>query len=125
MARRTQKQEQRDPNMVARGSDRHASMLLLRKADEHDDQELVIDGWTLADLTRYGPSATTRFLKRILVQKVNELKSEIPVMQSDDPLAPNYALPMWNPDRPVDQVVPNEDEILAAVEVLKKAGVIT
>lgn len=94
---RSKKQEQRG-DYVPHGSDRHASMLMLRKAEKHDDQDLVIDGWTLADLTAYGPNATDRFLKNVLAGKVKELNAAPETPQSEDPFAPNYAPPMFDPD---------------------------
>lgn len=81
---------------VARGSDEHAAMLGLRKATEIDG-EFVIEGWALDDITNFPPTATPEWLKRTLQQKVNELISPVPVMQSSDPRKPGYAPTMWDP----------------------------
>ncbi len=80
---------------VKHGSDQHASLLGLKKAEEGDAP--TFEGWALADITLWGPAATDTFLLNILKGKVSELKSETPKMQSDDPLAPNYAPPLWEP----------------------------
>jgi hypothetical protein len=80
---------------VKPGSDQHAALLGLRKADE--DDALVCEGWTLADLTTWGPNATEMFLRNILRSKVSELTSPPPTVQSADPMKPGYAPPMWQP----------------------------
>jgi len=85
----------RNPDYVEHGSDQHASLLGLRKAEKDDEPQL--DGWALYDITMWGPVATDKFLMQMLRQKVNELKSKSPVMQSTDPRAPHYAPPMWRP----------------------------
>jgi len=84
-----------NPDYVAHGSDRHAAHLGLVKAAKEDVPQM--DGWALADITMWGPSATPEFLMQILKQKINELTIAPIVPQSDDPLAPNYAPPMWTP----------------------------
>lgn len=89
---------------IAHGSDGHAAFLGLVKAEEDDEPQR--DGWTLADITLWGPSVTAEYLKRILAQKVSELTTLPPEVQSDDPLAPNYAPTMWVPsDTPVSGMV--------------------
>lgn len=80
---------------IKHGSDRHAAFLGLVKAQKDDEPQQ--DGWALADITMYGPSARPEYLRRVLAQKVSELTTLPPEMQSDDPLAPNYAPPMWMP----------------------------
>jgi hypothetical protein len=80
---------------VEHGSDQHAALLGLRKAEE--DDTLVYQGWTLADVTTWGPTATPLFLKNILRSKVSELTTPPPVVQSVDPMKPGYAPPMWQP----------------------------
>lgn len=68
----------------------------LRKAEEGDEPQL--EGWTLADLTAFGPSARPEYKREVLRQKVSSLLSgPAPVPQSDDPLAPNYAPPIIDP----------------------------
>ena len=90
---------------VLHGSDEHAAHLGLRKATE-EDGDYVIEGWTLDDITNYPPSVTPVYIKRILRQKVNNLISPVPVMQSRDPREPHYAPPMWDPStsRPFRQI---------------------
>ena len=85
----------RNPDYVEHGSDRHAGLLGLRKAEKDDEPQL--DGWALEDMTMWGPTATDKFLMLMLRQKVNELKSKPPKMQSEDPFAPAYAPPIWRP----------------------------
>ena len=82
---------------VERGSDEHAGLLGLRKATE--DDTVTVDGWTFEDITQYGPTASVEFLKISLRQKVSELTSDLPEVQSVDPRAPHYAPPMWRPER--------------------------
>lgn len=89
---------------IEHGSDRHAAFLGLVKAKEDDEPQQ--DGWALADITMYGPSARPEYLRRVLAQKVSELTTLPPEMQSDDPLAPHYAPPMWMPsEEPVSGMV--------------------
>lgn len=77
---------------VEPGSDRHAAMLGLKKADEYDNP--TQDGWALQDVTAYGPAARPEFLAQTLRQKVSELTSGPYKPQSEDPFAPNYAPPL-------------------------------
>ena len=90
------------PDYVERGSDQHAAMLGLIRAEE--DEQFQVDGWTLEDITKYGPSATTEYLTRVLRQQVNELTSEIPATQSVDPRKPNFAPVMFDGKRPFWQI---------------------
>jgi hypothetical protein len=85
----------RNPDYVEHGSDRHAGLLGLRKAQKDDEPQL--DGWALADMTMWGPTATDKFLMQMLRQKVNELNSKAPTVQSEDPFKPHYAPPIWRP----------------------------
>ena len=79
------------PDYIRRGSPEHAAFLGLIE-DESSET-----GYRLADTTQFGPQVTDRYLYEVLRQKVSELHSETPPIQSDDPLAPNYAPPMWQP----------------------------
>jgi len=98
------KKQPTNPDYIAHGSDRHAAFLGLVKAEEGDEPQQ--DGWTLADITMYGPSARPEYLKRVLAQKVSELTTLPPETQSENPLAPNFAPPMWVPsDEPVSGMV--------------------
>lgn len=83
------------PDYVEHGSDRHAALLGLRKAEEGDEPQL--EGWTLIDLTAFGPAARPEYKREVLRQKVSSLTSDAPAVQSDDPLAPGYAPPLWMP----------------------------
>ena len=81
---------------VQHGTEQHALLIGLRKAE--DGEELVVDGWTLADRTAWGPQATESYIKEVLRQKVAEVRAgKPPASQSDDPLEPNYAPPIWKP----------------------------
>lgn len=80
---------------VPHGSDEHAGLLGLVKAAKDDVPQL--DGWALADMTMYGPNATDKFLAQVLRQKVSELTSKAPEVQSENPMAPHYAPPIWKP----------------------------
>jgi hypothetical protein len=80
---------------VEHGSDQHAAMLGLKKAEDHDVPQ--VDGWALQDPTQFGPAARPEFIEQFLRQRVSELTTLPPVMQSVDPLAPNYAPPLWQP----------------------------
>jgi len=80
---------------IPHGSDAHAALLGLKKAEEHDVPQH--DGWALQDVTQYGPAARPEFLEQVLRQKINELTISLPKMQSNDPFAPHYAPPLWQP----------------------------
>lgn len=111
------------PDFVEFGSERHAALLRLRKATKDDDQELVIGGYTLANIAEYGPNATTRFLKTILMQRINELNSTPEIPQSEDRSKPNYAPPMFDPDELANEQV-SQSELQQAFETLKRAGLV-
>lgn len=68
---------------IAHGSPEHAELLGIRKATE--DDEPVVDGWALVNLTEFGPNATASFLKNVLRQKVSELKAGTPVVPANSP----------------------------------------
>jgi len=89
------------PDYVERGSDRHAAMLGLKKAVDGD---IAADGWTLEDITQFGPQATDKFLETYLRQRVNELTSKIPPVQSENPFEPNFAPVMWRKGNPLAQL---------------------
>ncbi|NIV38677.1 MAG: hypothetical protein GWN58_57445 [Anaerolineae bacterium] len=89
---------EKNPDHIAFGSDEHAAILGLKKAGKDDDP--VLDDWALVDITAWGPEAMAddkAYLREILRQKVSNLTSEPPKMQSDDPLEPHYAPPMLIP----------------------------
>ena len=90
---------------VPHGSEQHAELIGLRKAE--DGEELQLDGWTLADRTAWGPQATESYIKEVLRQKVVEWKKGAPPKpQSEDPFAPNYMPPIWKPsEEPVTGIV--------------------
>ena len=97
MATRKNEEVGAQTDFIKHGSPEHAAILGLRKATEKDD--IKLDGWTLIDMTAFGPQATEAYLKEVLRQKVSELKSGAPgEPQSVDPRKPNYHPPMWNPD---------------------------
>lgn len=79
------------PWYVKQGSERHAHLLDLVRDDSSDK------GWKLSDPTVWGPMANSEFLTLILDQKINELTSSAPQMQSVSPLSPNFAIPLWVP----------------------------
>jgi hypothetical protein len=79
----------RNPDYVEHGSERQASMLGLRKAEDED--ELAYQGWTIVDVASFPPSTTQTWLQAYLRSKVNELLSEGPKYQSTDPRKPFYA----------------------------------
>jgi len=76
---------------VERGSDQHAAFLGLRKADS--DDENTRDGWALMDPFQFGFNAD--FQAEVLRQRVGDLTSEMPTLQSDSRRDPFYAPKMW------------------------------
>jgi len=104
------------PDYIAHGSEKHVAFLGLREATPEETaraekQEaqgeigLAYQGYVLQDITAFGVTAKAEMLKAILMQKVHQLKPP-PAPQSDDPLAPNYAPPLWVPSGiPVSGVV--------------------
>lgn len=90
------KNKSTSPDYIEPSSDRHAEHIGLRKADKADEPQ--IEGWALIDLTAFGPLARPEFLREVLRGKVSTLRSGgAPPVQSDDPLLPNYAPPLWRP----------------------------
>lgn len=98
MAKRKTTKQVRKPgpagnwDYVKPGSDRHAGLLGLRKATDED--ELQHGGWTLQDINMWGPEAKDRFIMNDIRSRVNELTSEPPEIQSEDPGMPGYAPPL-------------------------------
>lgn len=90
----------KDPNFIKHGSDQHAMILGLRKATAED--KYVHEGWTLQDITAFGPATRPEFLEATLVQRVNELKKPPSMPQSINPRKPNYAPAMWTPPEPAE-----------------------
>jgi hypothetical protein len=89
------------PDYVERGSAGHAALLGLKRAT---DEQLVENGWTLEDVTIFGPHVTQDYLKTILRQKVNELTAPMPIIQSTDPRKPGFAPTIWTPDNPLSRI---------------------
>jgi hypothetical protein len=78
------------------GSDQHAAMIGLRKADKED--LIQFHGWTLADQTVFGPGVLESYVREVLRQKVVTLEAGAPpAPQTTDPSAPGFAVPMWVP----------------------------
>jgi hypothetical protein len=82
--------------IIKHGTDEHAALLGLRKAAPED--KLVLSGWTLLDMTAYGPQTTESYLTEVLRQKVSELKAGPPKHQGD-PNKAGYLPPMFNPEQ--------------------------
>ena len=83
-------------NYVEHGSERHATLLGLRKATKEDS--VVYEGWTLVDINAFGTNVSSAYLQETLRQRVAELSHAPQPKQSDDPYAANYAPEMWKPD---------------------------
>jgi hypothetical protein len=91
---------------IAHGSDEHAQWLGIRKATKGDDPDLVIEGWTLVDISPYGVTGWQKDTKRaLLAQKVSEFLTPPPEVQSEDRTAPGYAPTMWAPREPDESPV--------------------
>jgi hypothetical protein len=73
---------------IAFGSQEHANLLGLRKAEQGDTP--VWKTWTLVDITMWGPNVTELFLLNQLKQRVNEFE------HAPDP-KPEGAPPRWEP----------------------------
>ena len=80
---------------IKHGSDRHATFMGLVFAEK--DDPFGYEGWKLVDRTIFGPNARPEFLTEVLRQKVSNLTSPIPTIQSDDPRKPHYAPKMIVP----------------------------
>ena len=87
---------------VERGSDRHAAMLGLKKAEDFDKPQL--NDWALEDIVSHGPTVNSEYLEQVLRQKVSELSTIIPITQSVDSLAPNFAPTLWQPGHRLAQI---------------------
>lgn len=91
---------------IEHGSDKHASFLGLRLAEEGDRESMIVTDkqkrrWVLVDMTMFGPAATEAYLREVCRQKVAELEAGSPTeLQSTDPRKPNFAPPMWQPPEP-------------------------
>ncbi len=82
---------------VEHGSDQHAGLLGLRKAAKSEKPQ--VEGWTFEDITQFGSSASVEYLAVALSQRVKELTTPLPKMQSVDPRKPHFAPTMWDPRR--------------------------
>lgn len=99
-----------DPNQtdyVRYGSETHAQLLGLIpitvvEAEKRKKIGLPESPWELLDITKYGVSATDRYLETILLQKVSELNTPPVNVQSEYPLDAGYAKPLWIPADSVD-----------------------
>jgi len=78
---------------VERGSERHAGMLGLRKAEKGD--ELQVNGWAFQDGMQFDFGFDPAYHREILRQRASDLTAPVPTMQSDDPRKPHYAQKMW------------------------------
>lgn len=92
---------------IEHGSDEHASFLGLRIWEKGDPESIKVTSkkdptkaWILSDMTMFGPAATEAYLREVCRQKVAELEAGMPIIQSVDPHAPNYAEPLWVPPEP-------------------------
>jgi hypothetical protein len=92
MATKRNTSERDGTRVVKHGSDEHAALLGLKKADKDDG--LQIDGWTLVDVTAFGPQATENYIREVLRQKVSELKAGPPEVP---PNAPEIWWPVDDP----------------------------
>jgi len=94
--RDSQGRQQTQYDAVAFGSETHARLLGLRK--EVDGDPFTHEGWALENPTQYGASAEPWFIKQKLAERVSELTTPMPVLQSEDRWEDNYAPPMFDPD---------------------------
>lgn len=86
----------KQPDFIEFGSAEHAAFLGIKKANKDDPYQC--EGWTLVDITSYGPAARPEFLQAVLQQKVNEWKTK--------PQVPDRAPGLWTPtDAPVMGIV--------------------
>lgn len=93
---------EKQTDFVEHGSDQHAALLGLKKATNGDKPQL--DGWTLEDITSWGPAATPEYLEQTLRQKVNELTAKMPKTQSRDPREAHFAPVLWRPGQPFSRI---------------------
>ena len=80
---------------VAWGSEAHLELLGIRPV--RDDDDIVHEGYALMDVTQFGPLATERYIRAVLVSRVSMLKQQPPRIQSEDRTKPGYAPPMVIP----------------------------
>lgn len=93
----------KNKDYIKPGSDAHKQLLGLREATDGD--EITCEGadgtvYALQDITQFGPSATRDYLHDVLRQKVRVIDAgDKPfVIQSEKPMEPGYAPPLWVPD---------------------------
>lgn len=90
-------------DFIEHGSEDHAGILGLEPCDKNDStpykrQDKQGCWWRLADPYGYaGIGAEPEYIQEVLRQKISELDSSMPEIQSDDPFAPGYAPPMYVP----------------------------
>ena len=87
--------EPKQRDYIPHGSEQHAQLLGIRKAEEGDSP--TFKGYALVDMTTWGPNATEAFLLNVLRQKVAELGSK--------PQVPEDAPEMWVPQGPEGEPV--------------------
>lgn len=91
---------------IEHGSPEHAAHIGIRPAKKGDDPELVIEGYTLTDPNPFGVIGWALEAKReFLRQKVSGFLTKPPSVQSDDPLSPDFAPPLWLPREPDEEPV--------------------
>ena len=74
-------------DFVKHGSDRHAALLGLKKSEK--DDKFQHGGWTLEDVTQFGPTAREDYILAQLQQRVRELQAT--------PEVPANAPAAWQP----------------------------
>jgi len=95
--------QQTQPDYVEFGSEAHARMLGLR--EEIASDPFKCEGWALEDPTQYGASAQPWYIEQKLAERVSELTTPMPVLQSEDRWADNYVPPMFDPDNDSVRIV--------------------
>lgn len=96
--------EQR-PDYIEFGSEAHAALLGLKKAQKDDPEIYVINEWTLMDIATplLSSRGSKEYVRELLRQKVTSLISGAPAIpQSESRLQPYYAPPLWEPS-PADR----------------------
>jgi hypothetical protein len=84
------------PDYVEHGSDEHAAVLGLQKAEEDYRDGPKLNGWRLIDPWMFGHDR--RYQRYVLAQKVNELSTPFPELQSVSRRDPFFAPTMWMPE---------------------------
>jgi len=118
MARRQSTEREIGPagntDYIEPGSDRHAAILQLKEAIETDIYVLADTKgrkWALTDATAFGPQVTEAYLREVLRQRVAELGTSQPTIQSRDPFEVGYAPAMIVPPPARGQFgIPNIEE---------------